>query len=210
MSADRHRIYCAGPLFTEKEREEMEQIATALEHAGYDTFLPHRDGLELTRCVDHLEQMGKERAEACKLLSRAIFALDVFEVLRGCDALMANLNGRVPDEGTVSEASMAWSRDKLVVGYKADGRTVLNGEDNPLVAGLFGFRLWRTIDEAVEALGRSLNAARHMDSYTVKREEEIASYIELGGEIASALRAKGTIEDILDVIIRLESETLTM
>ena len=34
------RIYCAGPLFNEPEKEEMTGIAAQLESAGHETFLP--------------------------------------------------------------------------------------------------------------------------------------------------------------------------
>ena len=37
------KIYIAGPLFNTHERWYLEQIAAALEAAGYATFLPHRD-----------------------------------------------------------------------------------------------------------------------------------------------------------------------
>ena len=39
MEKRRYKIYCAGPLFNPKEREEMSQIASVLEHAGYSAFL---------------------------------------------------------------------------------------------------------------------------------------------------------------------------
>lgn len=37
------RVYVAGPLFNTHERWYLERIAEALESAGYETFLPHRD-----------------------------------------------------------------------------------------------------------------------------------------------------------------------
>ena len=33
-------VYCAGPLFIEKQREEMNELAIALEGEGFGTFLP--------------------------------------------------------------------------------------------------------------------------------------------------------------------------
>ena len=36
-------IYIAGPLFNVHEKKYLEEIAAALEGAGYDCFLPHRD-----------------------------------------------------------------------------------------------------------------------------------------------------------------------
>ena len=123
MDAGRLRVYCAGPLFNRKEQEEMLQISEALEEAGFDTFLPQRDGLELSKCVDELVREGMTVEEAGRLMAEAIFALDVYQVLEGCHMLVANLNGRVPDEGAVSEAAIAWARGKPVIAYKADMRS---------------------------------------------------------------------------------------
>lgn len=52
METDKNfKIYCAGPLFNDKEKEEMTEIAVALEESGFGVFLPHRDGFEFA----HLE-----------------------------------------------------------------------------------------------------------------------------------------------------------
>lgn len=201
MSDTRKRIYCAGPLFTDKERQEMAELAKALEDAGYSTFLPQRDGLELTRCVEYLIERGHSRDEASLLMSRAIFALDVYQVLHGCDALVANLNGRVPDEGTVSEASMAWARGKVVVGYKADSRTVFDGQDNPLVVGLFDFQLCATIQDVPAAVRERLQAAPSPELHQAAREEEINSHISLGSSIALALQKSRGLDAIVKVIL---------
>ena len=177
MPTNGPRVYCAGPLFNERERDEMRQIAQALEGAGFETFLPQRDGLELTKCVDELVRIGYGSERASRLISEAIFALDVYQVLRGCDAIVANLNGRVPDEGTVSEAAMAWARGQLVVGYKADTRTAHRGQDNPLVAGLFGFRLCPTIQDAVRAVEAGLTRVGATKTRRTVREEEITGFL---------------------------------
>jgi len=196
------KIYCAGPLFTEKERQEMAELASALEDVAYRTFLPQRDGLELTKCVDSLVAAGFPETEASRLMARAIFALDVYQVLHGCDALVANLNGRVPDEGTVSEASMAWSRGKVVVAYKADSRTAFGGQDNPLVTGLFGFHLSDTIDDVVSTLQERMRNAESAKVCRAAREEEIDSHISLGSDIASLLEKRPRLEEIVEVIVR--------
>ncbi|OHB66622.1 MAG: hypothetical protein A2V70_00785 [Planctomycetes bacterium RBG_13_63_9] len=200
MEETRKKIYCAGPLFTNKEREEMAELASALERAEFSTFLPQRDGLELTKCTDWLVCSGMSQQEAGQLMACAIFALDMFQVLHGCDALVANLNGRVPDEGTVSEAAMAWSRGKPVVGYKADSRTAFGGQDNPLVAGLFQFKLCHTIDEAVQAVDGVLAKGVVSHDCPCRREEEIRGYTYLGKQIASTLEQRGTVHEIAEVI----------
>jgi nucleoside 2-deoxyribosyltransferase len=152
------RVYCAGPLFNEPERQEMNLIAASLRQDGFEPFVPHADGLEFAKVQPYLAEQRYDPAAAGRLLHRAIFALDVFQVVVGCGSLVMNMNGRVPDEGAVSEAAMAWTLGKPVVIYKADARTKVAGRDNPLVVGLSDFE---TIDEIAE-LGRAL-AARYSE-----------------------------------------------
>jgi nucleoside 2-deoxyribosyltransferase len=205
MTSIRPKIYCAGPLFTPKEREEMQDIAFALEEAGYSTFLPQRDGLELTSCVSFLIKDGISRPEAELLMARAIFSLDIYQVLVGCDALVANLNGRVPDEGTVSEAAMAWSNGKPVVGFKADTRTAFDGQDNPLVSGLFEFKLCNSIDQIIQSIQDSLVRFCSTTINKVEREEDINRYTALGELISSALEKKFTLDHVVAVILNSDS-----
>src|SRR5207237_2250426 len=120
------RIYCAGPLFNPAERREMDDIAGVLEAAGYTTFVPHRDGLEFARLLPELQHIVPSAPAADAVLRRAIFSLDVFQLLSRSDAVVANINGRVPDEGTVVEAALAWFACKAVVLYKNDSRSVLS------------------------------------------------------------------------------------
>lgn len=135
------RVYCAGPLFNSAERADMASIADTLEAAGFATFLPHRDGLEFARLKPELEKLGASVDEAAHILDRAIFSLDTYQLLRRCDVVVANLNGRVPDEGTVVEASLAWHAGKPLVLFKADARSMLSGSDNPMLTGLGDFQV---------------------------------------------------------------------
>ena len=139
MDRERHfKIYCAGPLFNTKEKEEMEEIADVLERNGFRVFLPHRDGFEFARLVEAFKQIGVSEKKANTLLNKAIFILDVYEVLDS-DGLLLNMNGRVPDEGATVEAGIAWNAGKQVIIYKNDARTLINGNDNPLLLGLSDF-----------------------------------------------------------------------
>lgn len=173
------RVYCAGPLFNAGERAEMDRIAATLECAGLATFLPHRDGLEFAKLKPELERMGASADEATHIVDHAIFALDTYQLLEQCDVVVANLNGRVPDEGTIVEATLAWHARKPLVLYKADARSVLAGTDNPMLSGLGNFTLIDdlsalpgAIEEALDsrardkvaeamALGASITALRH-------------------------------------------------
>jgi len=147
------RVYCAGPLFNERERREMVQIADVLAAAGYEPFVPHRDGMEFVKVRPYLvDQLGCDPLWVGQLLHEAIFALDVYQVLVGCGSLVCNLNGRVPDEGAVAEAAMAWTLGKPIVLYKEDARTKIAGRDNPLVVGMTDFHTVEQVDDIPEAL----------------------------------------------------------
>jgi nucleoside 2-deoxyribosyltransferase len=135
------RVYCAGPLFNQGERGEMCRVAAALQSHGFETFLPHADGMEFANVLPVLVRWGWMPAEAGRLLHQAIFALDTYQVILGCGSLVFNCNGRVPDEGAVAEATMAWMLGKPVVIYKDDVRSMISGRDNPLVVGQTGFEV---------------------------------------------------------------------
>lgn len=181
------RIYCAGPLFNDPERHEMQQIAEALERAGCETFLPHRDGLEFSQLLPALLDIGVTQSRADGVLQRAIFSLDVYQLLVGCQGVVVNLNGRVPDEGTVVEASLAWHAAKPLVLYKRDARTVLDGSDNPMLSGLGGFEIVRAIDELPQALEQAL----HVD-----RADRVKRVLETGAAIAELRKRESDVRQL--------------
>jgi nucleoside 2-deoxyribosyltransferase len=178
------RIYCAGPLFNDPERDEMQQSAEALEQAGHETFLPHRDGLEFAQLLPALLDIGVSQGRADGILQRAIFSLDVYQLLVGCQGVVVNLNGRVPDEGTVVEASLAWHAGKPLVLYKRDARTLLDGSDNPMLSGLGGFEMVRAIDE----LPQALEHAFHVD-----HTDRVSRTLQTGAAIAQLRQREGNV-----------------
>lgn len=132
------KIYCAGPLFNIKEKEEMQEIATTLEENNFKVFLPQRDGFEFSNLSKEFKELGIPKEGVDSILNKAIFVLDVFQILDS-DGLVLNINGRVPDEGAMVEAGIAWNSGKKIVIYKSDTRTLINGNDNPLILGLSNF-----------------------------------------------------------------------
>jgi len=130
-------VYCSGPLFSPEEIGGMTAVAEVLEAAGCRTFLPHRDGLE--RYV--MSQINNPVSRASFLpirrwMDRAIFCLDIYQIVERCDALVFNMNGRVPDEGGVVETAIAFATGKPLVIYKNDCRAPFGGGDNSMLAGL--------------------------------------------------------------------------
>jgi nucleoside 2-deoxyribosyltransferase len=146
------RVYCAGPLFNEAERREMLLIADALRAADFEPFVPHADGMEFAQLEPCLVGRGCEPSAAGQVLHQAIFALDVYQVMAGCASLVLNMNGRVPDEGAVAEAAMAWTLGKPIVIFKADARSKIAGRDNPLIVGQTDFETVEKIEWLPERL----------------------------------------------------------
>lgn len=180
------RVYCAGPLFNAAERAEMDSIAHTLEAAGFATFLPHRDGLEFARLKPELEKLGASVEDAARILDRAIFSLDTYQLLERCDVVVANLNGRVADEGTVVEASIAWHAGKPLVLFKADARSMLSGSDNPMLTGLGDFQVVDQVAALPLAIRESVERdhARRVEK-TMAVGAGIASLREGGDDMSS-------------------------
>lgn len=141
------KVYIASPLFNPKEREENQEIDTVLKQAGYNTFLPQRDGFLFLELIEEIKKQGYARDDTEKIALNLITYLDVYQVCEGCDATVLNLNGRVPDEGAVSEGALAFRSERFLVIYKQDVRSLAMGNDNPLVVGLAGFEIAKNITE---------------------------------------------------------------
>lgn len=203
-------VYCAGPLFCQSEREEMTAIADLLVEHGYRVYLPHRDGMEFRLIHEILTDRGWEAPDAAQFLHAAIFALDVYQLAIECNCMVWNLNGRVPDEGAVSEAAMAWTLGKPVVAFKDDVRSLIAGRVNPLLVGMTDFQ---TVDEICEIphallLARTRQSAPALEHYS----ERMKSASEEGAQLWQALcneDAKGDNEFIANVVARLFSPEKT-
>ncbi len=141
----------------------MTAIATVLEQAGFGTFLPHRDGLE--RFVMDLVNtpLNNNILKARDAVNAAIFALDCFQITRRCEYFLLNMNGRVPDEGAVAEAGIAFAVGKPIVIYKNDRRSVFKGADNSMLTGLSPVKPVKDIQKLPDALIKSESRMQTMN-----------------------------------------------
>jgi hypothetical protein len=144
------RIYLAGPLFTEAERAWLETAANALEAAGIECFVPHRQ---------RFAEMDPD----------VVYEADVAGV-RGADAMVAWLDGPMTDDGTACEigifAELCRSdpqRYRGIVGIVTDWRVQRRGRAGSEDGGLNFFvhgairscgETVGTIDEAMAVLHR--------------------------------------------------------
>jgi len=155
-SNEKIRVYCAGPLFNRSEREEMTAIADLLTKTGYFVYLPHRDGMEFRLVLEVLVERNWDTPTAALFLHEAIFALDVYQLVVECEAMVWNLNGRTPDEGAVSEAAMTWMLGKPLIAYQDDVRSLIQGRVNPLLVGMVDFESVDQIELIPNALSVSI------------------------------------------------------
>jgi nucleoside 2-deoxyribosyltransferase len=146
------KVYIASPLFNEEEIKLNEKIDRVLKKAGFETFLPQRDGFVFEELTNELKKYDVPSGQTEDVALALITYLDIYQVCIGCDATVLNLNGRVPDEGAVCEAALAFRSEKPLVIYKDDARSLFKGYDNPLVVGLTGFRIVGKISQIPEAL----------------------------------------------------------
>lgn len=122
-------VYFAAPLFCVAERRYNESIVAQLEDAGYDVFLPQRDGLETTEVADRDDVSSKTE------MMEAIFDLDQQRVGEA-DVVTAVLDGRTVDEGVAVEIGLAYARDIPAIGLRTDRRAF--GMDEPVNAMIHG------------------------------------------------------------------------
>jgi nucleoside 2-deoxyribosyltransferase len=113
---------------------------------------------------------------------QAIFSLDVYQVLSGCDGVVVNLNGEMPDDGAVVEMTLAASCGKPLVAFMDDE------DGNPMVTGLVSFRLVHSLRELPQAM-REAFAQQHLIKTNLP--PILSAAVEMGRRIAPALKAGG-------------------
>ena len=115
------KVYIAGPLFDDHERNYLEKISNILERNSFETFLPHRDA-------------GLVEGEFTIKKKSTIFDTDM-EFLESAYIVVALLTGRDVDSGTSAEIGYAYALNKQLIGINANNIKVLNN----FIWGLFEF-----------------------------------------------------------------------
>lgn len=104
------KIYFAGPLFSEAEKEFNQILCGKMESIGFNVFLPQRDGMEKHK--PPYDTMPKEERRV------AMFNLDRDKIFES-DIFLFVLDGRVPDEGACVELGLAYAHRELTKGKKS-------------------------------------------------------------------------------------------
>lgn len=185
------RVYCAGPLFNAAERREMLMIAETLKRGGFETFVPHSDGMEFAQVLPYLLGQGHDRAFAGQCVHEAVFALDTYQVLIGCGSLVFNMNGRTPDEGGVAEMTLAWMSGKPIVIYKEDARSAIAGRDNPLLVGQTEFSTVSDVDQLAAALSEQIASLELTDQWQMPLPPHLSRVLTAGEHFWKRVQSLG-------------------
>jgi len=98
------KIYIAGKLETEFERKMLDKVDTLCKSLGFKTFLPHRD-VGLAKDMNDTEK---------------IFNGDIKEGFKGCNLVVALLDGLNVGAGTAWELGYAYAKGIPAIGLKTD------------------------------------------------------------------------------------------
>ncbi len=98
------KIYIAGKLRDDSEREFLEKIDLLCKSLGFKTFLPHRD-VGLANGIEDVDR---------------IFKGDIIDGFKDIDLLIAILDGLHVGAGTSWEMGYAYAKKIPVIGIKTD------------------------------------------------------------------------------------------
>lgn len=119
------RIYLAGPLFSEAERDWLKKLQLEMQNSGYEVVWPY----ELFE-QSEVDSWGDEAAGKIMEYCR--------DALADCDLVVALLDGAQVDDGTAWEIGFARARGMPVFGIRTDfrfGGETANGRVNAMIAG---------------------------------------------------------------------------
>lgn len=191
----KHIVYCAGPMFTASEQATLDLIAQALKRKGFETYQPPINGIEIAKFMSIMKgdllSIPKLRT-ALDWIRKMVFAMDMYQLLERCDSLVFCMDGRVPDDGSVSETAAAFAAGRPIVIYKTTPITMLANRDNPMVEGLsYAWQYVTDIEKIPDALTTMINALHSEDGstgYTYSPSHRVGMVVAAGKAIWEALQ----------------------
>ena len=133
-------VYLAGPMFSDADKWQQNLIDSTLKTAGYSTYVGMNDGIEvavvMADATKPLDLPANQVAEIVTFVHKIVFALDVYQLAKRCNSVVFTMDGRVPDDGSISETAIAYATNTPVVIFKTSPITMLGNQDNPMVQGL--------------------------------------------------------------------------
>jgi nucleoside 2-deoxyribosyltransferase len=194
-------VYIAGPMFSVGDKSEQSALAAALQAAGFVCYVPQNNGIEVAAVMQLLNDPSLQEGtmleppvlDRCMAwVTRAVVALDVYQTIEACQCTVLNLDGRVPDEGSLVESALAWCAGHPVVPYKSSAITELDGHDNPMIAALSG---WTSVPSdpasVVVAVQAAVSTSR---SPAPPPPPDVQKLVDLG-KVISGIRAQPPLND---------------
>jgi nucleoside 2-deoxyribosyltransferase len=135
------KVYIASPLYTTKEQKENCEIDEVLRRAGYNTFLPQRDGFTYVDLFTQVQNEGYTHEEARDIALGLIMHLDIYQVCEGCDATVLNLSSCNPGEGTITEGALCFRSERPLVIYNGNNPSFVLENHSPLLTGQTRFEI---------------------------------------------------------------------
>ena len=133
------KVYIAGPLCQEEEREFLEKIDELCRELGFKTFLPYRD-VGILRDVKDFKKISKRDVEE----------------LDKCDVMVGILNGICVGAGTAWEMGYFQALGKKVIGLKTDRKVRESISDiSVVIAG--EVEIVESLEELREGLEKNKN-----------------------------------------------------
>ena len=178
-------VYLSGPMFSDADLWQQAMIADTVEKAGYTTYLPQRDGIEVGNVMQMVNEINDPAVTALMQFVREIvFSMDVYQLLSRCQSVVFNMDGRVPDDGSVVEAAAAFASGRPIVIWKSTPITMLGGTDNPMVSGLA--MNWQTVsagNELVPGLAAAIAATAQAGGDGFTPAPHVQAVIDLGEQV---------------------------
>ena len=94
------KIFISGPMFSPADMWEGKKIKDALHAAGFDTYWAPEDGIEDETLIKNLHSPLMELSyyqQVALLVQKIGWTLDIYMATYGCDGMVMDMNGRVPD-----------------------------------------------------------------------------------------------------------------
>ena len=151
MNDAKGKVYIAGPLFTQAERQWNVALAAKLSGLGYDVILPQ-------------ERARRMIIEEKNFNPRLLFE-HAIQSLRECDVVLAILDGPDPDSGTSWECGYAFAIAKNVIGVRTDIR---RGGDDPKNVNLM-------LSNCVESIIDASSFTEDVNELAKRIDENLAS-----------------------------------
>ncbi len=136
------KVYIAGPLFNQHERQYLEDIAKHLESNGLECFLPHRD-------LKGVEESELKTTEMSQETKDKIFSIDL-NALKSSDITVALITGWDIDSGTSAEIGYTYANNKPIIAVDASERRFRN-----LFVEVMIYKKVHNIDEIIKAINEA-------------------------------------------------------